>query len=537
MRDTEKRVSRFLRIQIKDQGKDRGGFYDEKGIVQPKFALYCVTSAIAVYCNRDSVMYGDPQVYTMICQGLQYALRWQHENGLFDFITCNFMSAPDTAFCIKRILPAFRYLEKNRSTNEEESVYQALSTIIERGAKGLVKGGFHTPNHRWAIASMLMECGKLFDDESMINRANDYLKEGIDCNEDGEYAEKSAGNYNRINNDAMISLGHTTGDKQYFEYAARNLRMMLTYIEPDGNIFTGNSTRWDNGLKIYPSDYYMEYLEMGIELNIPEFLDMANYIFCLAEEKNMDAPDQLIHYMNHPQWIETEHEGVWSQTPCSRFYKESGIARVHNPKFTYTVMKEKTGFLHLSTKSMELLMKLGGGYFEHRGFEARSMEQAPDGSFYLEQTMTGWYYLPFEEKQNTSDWWKMENQKREKVLGPDLHLQAHIRETENGLEVCLKVTGVEKAPFRVEIAVSGADYVRGSQFELKADPGKNMILKEGTASFINSQESIEIGPGFGTHRFTAGNFGSEEASACGFTVYFTDYTEFEHTFQIHVGQH
>ncbi len=536
IRDTEKRVGRLMRVQIKDQGKDHGGFYDEKGIAQPKFALYCVTSAIAVYCNKDSVLYRDPAVYTMICEGLQYALRWQHENGLFDFITCNFMSTPDTAFCIKRILPAFKYLKENRTSREEEAMYQALMTIIKQGAKGLIKGGFHTPNHRWAIASMLMECGKLFEDQAMINRADGYLLEGIDCNEDGEYAEKSAGNYNRINNDAMISLGHTTGDRQYFEYAARNLRMMLTYIEPDGNIFTGNSTRWDNGLKIYPTDYYTEYLEMGIELDIPEFLDMANYIFSLVEEKHMEAPDQLIHYMNHPQWIEREHTGLWKQTQYNRFYKESGIARVHRQGFTYTVMKEKTGFLHLSTESMELLLKLGGGYFEHRGFQAKSMDKAPDGSFHLEQTMEGWYYLPFKEKQDTSDWWKMENQKREKVMGPDLHLQADIREIEDGVEVCLKVTGVEKAPFRVEIAVSGAETVRGGQFELKAEPGRSMILKEGTAAFLNNTESIEVGPGFGTHRFTAGNFGSEDVSACGFTVYFTDYTEFEHTFRIRVGQ-
>ena len=181
-------------------------------------------------------------------------------------------------------------------------------------------------------------------------------------------------------------------------------------------------------------------------------------------------------------------------------------------------------------------MKLGGGYFEHRGFQAKSMDKAPDGSFHLEQTMEGWYYLPFKEKQDTSDWWKMENQKREKVMGPDLHLQADIREIEDGVEVCLKVTGVEKAPFRVEIAVSGAETVRGGQFELKAEPGRSMILKEGTAAFLNNTESIEVGPGFGTHRFTAGNFGSEDASACGFTVYFTDYTEFEHTFRIRVGQ-
>ena len=72
----------------------------------------------------------------------------------------------------------------------------------------------------------------------MEEAANTYLKEGIDCNEDGEFSEKSAGNYNRINNDAMILLSQVTGDTTYEQHVLRNLRMMLTYIEPDGSIFT-----------------------------------------------------------------------------------------------------------------------------------------------------------------------------------------------------------------------------------------------------------------------------------------------------------
>lgn len=59
------------------------------------------------------------------------------------------------------------------------------------------------------------------------------LKEGNDCNEDGEYAERSAGNYNRINNDAMIMLAVATGDESYYAPVLRNLEMMLTYIDPD----------------------------------------------------------------------------------------------------------------------------------------------------------------------------------------------------------------------------------------------------------------------------------------------------------------
>lgn len=69
--------------------------------------------------------------------------------------------------------------------------------------------------------------------------------------------------------------------------------MTLTYIEPDGSIFTDNSTRWDNGMLVYPKNYYSEYLEMGIVKEIPEFLDMANYIFRIVEEQRILASDQL----------------------------------------------------------------------------------------------------------------------------------------------------------------------------------------------------------------------------------------------------
>ena len=76
----------------------------------------------------------------------------------------------------------------------------------------------------------------------MPHRRRGILKEGNDCNEDGEYAERSAGNYNRINNDAMIMLAVATGDESYYAPVLRNLEMMLTYIDPDDSIFTNNST-------------------------------------------------------------------------------------------------------------------------------------------------------------------------------------------------------------------------------------------------------------------------------------------------------
>ena len=41
----------------------------------------------------------------------------------------------------------------------------------------------------------------------------------------------------------MILIASELKDDTYEQYAVRNLTMMLTYLEPDGSIFTANSTR------------------------------------------------------------------------------------------------------------------------------------------------------------------------------------------------------------------------------------------------------------------------------------------------------
>lgn len=111
VQDTEERVVKSLQIQVLDRESPRyGGFADPTGIVQAKFSIYRVASMTAAYCNEDTAFYHDERVLESILTGLNYIRRVQHENGLFDYITCNFFSAPDTAFCVKKLIPVYQYL-------------------------------------------------------------------------------------------------------------------------------------------------------------------------------------------------------------------------------------------------------------------------------------------------------------------------------------------------------------------------------------------------------------------------------------------
>ena len=533
IRDNEDRTRKFMRSQNLQEGSPwYGAFAQPDGVYQAKHTIYGINYMTAVYCNEESIYYHDQKVLDSILKAFDYVDSVQHENGLFDYVTCNFFSAPDTAFCVKKLVPVMEYfLFKGELTAEEELLKTRTEKVVHAGARGLLCGGFHTPNHRWAIASMLAVCGKMFHDEELTQACYQYLKEGIDCNEDGEFAEKSAGNYNRINNDAMMQLAEALEDPGYDQYAIRNLKLMLKYWEPDDSVFTANSTRFDKDRLCYPEGYYYEYLTLGIRYEIPEFIAMANYIMKIVEEKQIHAQDYLMNFMSRPELVAFESDLCGIPTEYRGLYKDSGIARVRRGHYTYTVMRGKSNFLHVHNGHIKLAMKIGGSFCEHRAFIAETIEDV-NGEFHLHQTMRGWYYLPFEEKPDTSDWWKMDNASRNKKMGPDMDIDVIIRETEDGIDVDIKTSGVEGAPWRVELAFGGIERISNDHMTMPIHGDEILVLKDSYFTVSNANSSMEIGPAFGYHHFTEGKEDSEVKTPGAATVYMTDYTAFHHVISI-----
>jgi hypothetical protein len=534
IRDTEKRAVRAMKTQNLDPNSPYyGAFVMPNGVYMQKHALYCIADIGAVYCNLESKLYHDEKLLASMLIGLDYVRAQQHENGLFDYITCNFFSAPDTAFCIGIILHLAQFLKRKEALVAGEAALLAkLDPIIHDGGRGLLEGGFHTPNHRWAIAALLATCGKLYGEADLTQAAFQYLNEGIDCNEDGEYSEKSAGNYNGVNNQAMLLLAEALDDDSFEQHVIRNLNMMLTYWEPDDSIFTANSTRFDKDRLVYPEGYYWFYLYLGAKYNIPEFAAMANYTFDIVREKNILSPNVLIRYMLHPELIDFESDVCGTPTQYHAYYADSGIARVRREGYTYTVMKDKSNFLYVHNGDIKLAVKIGGSFCEHRAFKAETMEMDETGAFHLHQTMRGWYYLPFPEKPATSDWWQMDNASRPKKLGPDMDIDVTVRETEDGIDVDIRTSGVEGAPWRVELAFSGIDRISNDHMTMPVRGDEVLVLKDSFFTVSNAVSTMEVGPAFGVHHFTDGKEDSEAKTPGAATVYLTDYTAFHHTISI-----
>ena len=106
------------------------------------------------------------------------------------------------------------------------------------------------------------------------------------------------------------------------------------------------------------------------------------------------------------------------------------------------------------------------------------MEILADGTAHLHQTMRGWYYLPFEEKPETSDWWKMDQSSRKKKLGPDMEIDVYVKPAEGGIDVRVVTDGVSGAPWRVELAFSGIEFMASEHVMLPVNGSEVLVIKD-----------------------------------------------------------
>ena len=538
LKGAEYRTRQFMGSQVKNPASlQYGGIKGD--IWEAKPTIYALASALAVYFHEDSCFYKSKELYQAVDLALDFIARTQREDGSFDYPSCNFKSAADTSFCFKRLIAAYRLLVKNGNPVDEAITVlkEKYLTIMHKALDAIREGGFHTPNHRWGIAAALLQGSNLFAAEKefaagLKNRAEQYLAEGIDGDEDGEYAERSTGNYNAVVNNAMMAMYQETGNEAFLGYVERNLSMMLTYMDPDDTIFTQNSTRQDQGKLEYADKYFYQYLYMCSRERNPAFDGAAHKIIKDNMERGDLAPDCLHIVMNHDEMMGYHFEEYGFLEEYRKFFRHAGVLRVRKPSYTYTVLNGKSAFLYFKSKGTTLCVKIGESCCDIRNFIPQTIEELPDGCR-LEAEAQSWYYLPFKEKQDTSDWWKMDQSKREKLISSRLKTTLEIRETEQGLELNLKAEGLDRLPLRLEICIPAGVSIEHPAFALEAGAGESMILKDGYPEIHDGLTTVEIGPGFGEHSFK-GHYSGEEINSAGYTVYANGYTPLEKHFSLMV---
>ena len=549
IRSEEHRVDEMLFLQIKDKNDLCYGLM-RGDVIEAKPTIYMMATALALYLNSRSRYYKSEKLMEALQLAADGVARVQRKSGYIDYPCCNFFSAPDTSFCYKRLNDGYRLMKKYQDVADTTILQKKYLAIMRMAAEAIRDGGFHTPNHRWGICAALMQAAKLFADDtefakSLMDRTVLYLQEGIDGNSEGEYAERSTGNYNAVVNNAMMAMYQCSKDVKYLGYVERNLNMMMYYIEPNDMVFTQNSTRQDQGKEIFMDKYLYQYLYLlaydgtdGFIKLTPEeharFDGAAHQIIKGCAETGRQAPNCLHLLMIYDKTLDYTFENCGFLKTYHKLFKEAGVLRVKKENYSYTVMKNRSAFLYFNVNGLEAFLKIGESYCEIRNFVPDEMD-VQEGKTVLSHTARGWYYLPWKEKQNTSDWWQMDQKKRDLMITSDLHTQVVITELADGLEISVDTDGLERLPLRMELCVPSQTTLENDHFCMETVAGKSMVLSDDYVTMTKGLTSIEFGPGACEHHFK-GHYSGEEVNADGYTIYCNTYTPTKRVYTLKVKQ-
>ncbi len=547
IRSEEHRVDEMLFLQIKDKNDLCYGLM-RGDVIEAKPTIYMMATALALYLNSRSHYYKSEKLMEALQLAADGVARVQRKSGYIDYPCCNFFSAPDTSFCYKRLNDGYRLMKKYQDVADTTILQKKYLAIMRMAAEAIRDGGFHTPNHRWGICAALMQAAKLFADDtefakSLMDRTVLYLQEGIDGNSEGEYTERSTGNYNAVVNNAMMAMYQCSKDVKYLGYVERNLNMMMYYIEPNDMVFTQNSTRQDQGKEIFMDKYLYQYLYLlaydgtdGFIKLTPEeharFDGAAHQIIKGCAETGRQAPNCLHLLMIYDKTLDYTFENCGFLKTYHKLFKEAGVLRVKKENYSYTVMKNRSAFLYFNVNGLEAFLKIGESYCEIRNFVPDEMD-VQEGKTVLSHTARGWYYLPWKEKQNTSDWWQMDHKKRDLMITSDLHTQVVITELADGLEISVDTDGLERLPLRMELCVPSQTTLENDHFCMETVAGKSMVLSDDYVTMTKGLTSIEFGPGACEHHFK-GHYSGEEVNADGYTIYCNTYTPTKRVYTLKV---
>ena len=523
---------------------------------------------IALWLHPESRFYADPEIPQRAERALAYFRRVQRPSGNIDLWDCNFDSPPDSGFFLWDLFPLYRFLAKGGALGITAKSHGAVLPVeIAKAApvlankvkalilsvlEGVQGGGFHTPNHRWVIASCLAAGKNLTGNEAYLERARRYLAEGMDCNEDGEYSERST-IYNVVNNQAMITLFEELGEEKYLSYVQRNLRMMVHFFEGDGSLFTGNSTRQDRGKKMFAANYLYQYLYIAHYLKDEEAAQMAAFIASgFMKTRRQPGPNCLPSLLLHPELKFPEEKtntpghyhssNSFSLPDYNRYFKSSGIVRYKKGDLSFSLIHNNPAWLCVNCGTLSVLCKASLGYFNYGDVKIDKLETLEDGysfSFHAQ----GWYYEPLLKPAGEIVNFLAEDHSVRRKESPNYSdLQITLRfpgkdgrsekACENGIELTFAASGINGVHYCFEFVLPAGIPVSGDHFALLPKPGDFILLKDGGITLRDNTSSLSIHGGFADTELFSTSRHAEPRSQEGFTVYMNGTSPFTRTVSI-----
>ncbi|MFD5822446.1 hypothetical protein [Nesterenkonia xinjiangensis] len=231
-------------------------------------ARWCVREVkklVAAFAGEDSAHHGEQSVLNSAEELLEHVQGLQTGVGLFDAGN-NLESPPDSCFSLVDLVTVKKLVDAAEGdrlaplgARLDELVPSVAAAVVE--AHG---GGVHTSNHRWEVAGALLAVNDQWPDPMLVERADEWLAEGIDVYGDGQYSERSSQYSSEVVNPSLLRIAEHTDDGALLDMVRANLKVTVDLTDPDGHVETIHSRRQDQWRVREDWLYLLQYREFAL---------------------------------------------------------------------------------------------------------------------------------------------------------------------------------------------------------------------------------------------------------------------------------
>ncbi len=517
VRRHDKYVDDLLSKQITSPADpNRGNFPDSFGIFFAGSPAGIIDASVAALLCPQSKHHGSPALIERIRLAAGWMARNQLPSGNFDLPTTNFNSTPDTGF-ITHSLGAAGLLARQGNLGEVSAV---VEPVLRKMAAALAVGGVHTPNHRWVVCEALSQMYELFKEEAYLRRIDQWLKETIDIDEDGQFNERSTTIYNTVTDRALTVLAHKLKRPELLDPVRRNLDSMMYLIHPAGEVVTEISTRQDAFERGDMRRYWFPLHYLAVRDGNPQYATLARQY---AEHASLSMS------MIYPELRQPLPAGAPLPDNFVREMATIRTARVRRGRRSATVLWNRVNrfFTFRNGDCVIEGVRFASAFFGKGQFVPASMKKLGD-AWQLTQTLEGPYYQPLDPSRPVASQdyrASVADRRRSEVC--KFNQTATIRETQTGFEIEMTADGTPNVPVAIEILFRQGTQLDGVKPAAAPD---SFLLASGYATARSGKDSIRVGPGLGVHQWT--QLRGTAPKLPGPSVYLCGLTPLNHTIRI-----
>ena len=506
-------VGALLESQITDSSSPWcGSVADGFGLHSAGSAGSVAETLAAAFVHPASRFHQDRALLDRITLAAGFLERSQSPQGNIDLLTTNFNSPPDTGFVVHGVATAAAIARRHGA----DAITRALQAFLVKAGAGMASGGVHTPNHRWVISSALAQINELFPDDRLVRRIDQWLAEGIDIDDDGEFTERSTLTYNVVTDRALLVMAIKLQRPELLEPVRRNLRTLAYLLHADGEVVTEISRRQDQYTRGGIAGYWFPLTWLAARERDPQFRTMARQA---AEGARLST------LLEYPELSEPLPAGGPLPEDFERQLPEVGIARIRRGPLSATVI--------LGGSSRLLTLRYGAAVLEGVRFATSFFGKGQfipdtagrrDGAYRLQQVLEAPYYQPLAKRITTATWTATRNERRQSEIAR-LEQSAEISEAARGFNLRIRSGGTNGVPLAVEIAFREGGQLEGCS-PIRDSPGC-YVLDGDSGTYRAGPNAIRFGPGAAPPRDT--QLRGAEPRLSGISVYITGLTPFDRT--------